>query len=218
MKAVLTKVDVEKAISDLVARGKKATMGAIHAALEHRGSMTTLMKLKAEIETAAQTITDSPEGVKTFREVWELAKEEGRQQLTGVADELRESIKALASENERLEGVALAAQNRATDAERIKARVEGEVNQVRSQLEMELKLTTSAFAEASAKAAVAFQSLAETQAAHAKQVDSLKSEISAATQKSHALELQVARTTALLEAKNVELPAAPAKKSKATAD
>jgi len=216
MKQVLTKEDVEKVISSLIARGKKPTFASIHAALDNRGSMTTLIKLRAEIETAAQTITDSPEGLKAFREVWELAKDEGRLQMTSVADDLREAIKALAGENERLEGVALAAQNHAAEAAQAKSRVEAETNQMKSQLEAELKQRTAALATASSEAADAFRNLAETRAAHTTQLDTLKSEITAVTQKSHALELKLERTTALLEAKSAELPAAPAKKSKST--
>jgi hypothetical protein len=128
MKQVITKDDVEKAINDLRARGKKPTLAAIHAALDYRGSMTTVVNQKAEIETAAQTITDSPEGLKAFREVWALAEEEGRQQLTGVAEELRESITALATENDRVEGVAVTAQNHAAEAEKVKAQVENEMS------------------------------------------------------------------------------------------
>jgi hypothetical protein len=120
MKQVLTKDDVAKAISDLMARGKKPTLATIHATLDRRGSMTTLVNLKAEIDHDAQTIRDSPEGLEAFREVWALAVEEGRQQLNGVAEDLRESITALATENERLEGVAVAAQNHAVDTDQAK--------------------------------------------------------------------------------------------------
>jgi hypothetical protein len=47
------------------------------------------------------------------------------------------------------------------------------------------------------------------------QMDSLKSEISSATQKSHQLEFQVARANGLLEAKGVETATVQAKKPKA---
>ena len=62
-------------------------------------------------------MTDSSEGLKAFRVVWALAVDEGRKQQDAVLLELRDSIKALATENERLEGTAMAAQNHATELE-----------------------------------------------------------------------------------------------------
>jgi len=92
MKQILIKEDVVKVIGDLVGQGKKPTLAALHAALNNRGSMSTLVRLKAEIEAAAQPVTDSPDALKTFRDVWALAVEEGRQQQSAVLAELRESI------------------------------------------------------------------------------------------------------------------------------
>ena len=216
MKKVLTKADVEKAINGLIASGKKPTLSTIHASLNNRGSLTTLIDLKAEIDAAAQIITDSPEALKVFREVWALAQDENRQLLAGAADELRETIRALSIENERVEGLASAAQNQAADAEHAKSQAEGELTRIKCQLEAELKQSAAALAAASVEAAGAFRSLAEAHAAHATELNSLKSEIAAATQNSHEFELQVARTTALLEAKIVELRATPAKKCRSS--
>jgi hypothetical protein len=39
--------------------------------------MSTLVRLKTEIETAANTANDSAEGLKAFRAVWSTAVEEG---------------------------------------------------------------------------------------------------------------------------------------------
>ena len=80
MKQLLTKEEVAKAIKDLEAQGKKVTCTSLHAALGNRGSMSTLLRLKAEIEGSPAPIADSPTGLKTFREVWTLAVTEGRQQ------------------------------------------------------------------------------------------------------------------------------------------
>jgi uncharacterized protein YhaN len=93
--------------------------------------------------------------------------------------------------------------------------MEAELMQIKSQLEKELKQTTTALTEASAKAAAAYESLAEVQTAHATQMVSLKSDLTAATQKAHELELEVVRTSALLESKAVELPPSTGKKTKA---
>jgi hypothetical protein len=63
MKQIITKEEVGKAIIDLVGQGKKPTLAALHAALNNRGSMSTLVRLKAEIEAASQPAGDSPEGL-----------------------------------------------------------------------------------------------------------------------------------------------------------
>ena len=147
MKQIITKEEVGKAILDLAGQGKKPTLAAVHAALNNRGSMSTLVRLKAEIEAAAQPVTDSPEGLKAFREVWALAVDEGRKQQDAVLVELRESVKALATENERLEGTALAAQNHAAEIEQAKSRAETELSRVKTHVEGELKQAKTALAD-----------------------------------------------------------------------
>ena len=204
MKQILTKEEVGKAIRDLVSQGKKPTLAAVHAALNNRGSMSTLVRLKAEIEAAAQPVTDSSEGLKAFREVWALAVDEGRKQQEIVLAELRESIKALATENERLEGMAMAAQNQAGELELAKSRAETELRQVRAQADGEFKQSKTALADATAQAAGALQKLAEAQTTHAGQIGALQAELTAAVRKAHELELQLVRATALLEAKGIQ--------------
>jgi hypothetical protein len=54
MKQIITNEEVSKAMADLATQGKKPTLSALHAALNNRGSMSTLVRLKAEIEAAAQ--------------------------------------------------------------------------------------------------------------------------------------------------------------------
>ena len=203
MKQILGKDEVEKAMGDLVGQGKKPTLNALHAALNHRGSMSTLVRLKAEIDAAAQPVSDSPEGLKAFREVWALAVEEGRQRQEAVIGELRENLKVLASENERLEGTAIAAQNHATEREQAAVRAEAELRQVKASLDGELKRANTALAEASSLAAGTLQKLTEAQAAHSTQVAALQSDLAAAVRKAHELELQVVRNSALLEAKGI---------------
>jgi chromosome segregation ATPase len=216
MKQILAKEDVERAMADLSAKGRKTTLAALHAALDHRGSMSTLVRLKAEIEAAAQPVTDSPEGLKAFREVWALAVDEGRKQQEAVLVELRESVKALATENERLEGTALAAQNHAAEIEQAKSRAETELSRVKTHVEGELKQAKTALAEAATQAAGALQKLAEAQAAHATQVAALQADLTAAMRKDHELELQLVRAVALLEAKGIQPAAAESRKPKHT--
>ena len=72
MKQIITKDDVAKAIQDLVEKGKKPSLAAIHASLNGRGSMSTLVRLKAEIDATAKSDADSPEELKAFREIWSM--------------------------------------------------------------------------------------------------------------------------------------------------
>jgi chromosome segregation ATPase len=216
MKQILAKEDVERAMADLSAKGRKTTLAALHAALDHRGSMSTLVRLKAEIEAAAQPVTDSPEGLKAFREVWALAVDEGRKQQDAVLVELRESVKALSTENERLEGTALAAQNHAAEIEQAKSRAETELSRVKTHVEGEMKQAKTALAEATTQAAGALQKLAEAQAAHATQVAALQADLTAAVRKAHELELQLVRAVALLEAKGIQPATAESRKPKHT--
>jgi hypothetical protein len=216
MKQIITKEEVGKAMADLATQGKKPTLSALHAVLNNRGSMSTLVRLKAEIEAAAQPMIDSPEGLKAFRDVWALAVEEGRQQQEAVLLELRESIKSLAAENERLEGTALAAQNRAGELEQAKSRAETELAQFKIHVEGELKHARTGQAEATTQAAGALQNLAESRAAHAAQVAALQGDLTAAVRKAHELELNLVRAEALLEAKGIQPATAESRKPKHT--
>src|ERR1017187_9922873 len=103
MKQVLTKQDVVKALAELSAKGKKATLAMLHAAVGNRGSMSTLVRIKGEIEAEAQPVEDSAEALHAFREIWALAVEQGRKQQESVLFECRESLKVLCAENERFD-------------------------------------------------------------------------------------------------------------------
>lgn len=206
MKQIITKEDVSKAMLNLASAGKKTTINAIYAALNGRGSMSTIVRLKAEIDAATKSETDSSAGIKAFREVWALAVDEGRKQQEVVLIELRDSLKALAVENERMEGATMALQNQINDLEKAKSRAETELNQVRVRTEGEVKLARTALTEATTQAAAALQRLAEAQTSHARQIAALQAELTAATRKSHDLEMQLVRSSALLEAQEITQP------------
>ncbi|HZM02006.1 MAG TPA: hypothetical protein VFC44_03195 [Candidatus Saccharimonadales bacterium] len=161
-------------------------------------------------------MTDSPDGLKTFRDVWALAVEEGRQQQSTALAELRENIKALAAENERLEGTAMAAQNRAAELEQAKSRAETELSQFKILVEEEMKEARTAQAEATTQAATALQNLAESRGAHVAQVATLQADLTTAVRKAHELELNLVRAEARLEAKGIEPPTAASRKPKYT--
>lgn len=202
MRQIVTREDVAKAIQDLAAQGKKPTLAAIHAALDHRGSMSTLVRLKAEIDAALSEPTESEAALKSFREVWRLAVEDGRRQQQAQVQELREGMTILANENERLEGSAVAARNRMEDLE--KARVEAEVEHAkfRTVSAEELEDARKASTEATSRLAAALEELAECQSARVVEVKLLQDELKIAVQKSHELELKLVRGIALMEAKN----------------
>jgi hypothetical protein len=200
MKQIISKEDVAKAMHDLAAQGKKATLATLHAALNNRGSMSTLVRLKAEIDAAAQPVSDSPDALKAFREMWALAVEEGRAQHEAVVAEFRENLKALASENERLEGIAIAAQNRAAELEQAASSAEAELNRVRTEQGRALDQSQSALVAASAQVADALQKLAAIQSARADEVASLQKDLAAAVAKAHELELKLVRAQVLAEA------------------
>lgn len=193
MKQVITKADVEKAINDLKAQGKKTTLGTIHAALDHRGSITTVMNLRNEIEAASLKQTHCPEAIKAFQEVWALAVEEGRKQQQGIIAGLQEDLKTLGATNDTLSGEASAANARAN-----------EFGQIKASLEERLASSQAALAEAGTQAADALKKLVETQEVSSSQVATLQAELKAAVQMAHDFELQLARALAHLEAKGVQ--------------
>lgn len=203
MKPVITKEEVGGAIRQLAAQGKKPTLVALHAALDHRGSMSTLVRLKAEIDAEAQRPTDSPDALDAFREVWDLARAAGRKEQEQALAELRESIKALALENERLEGAAGAAQKRAADLEAAKSDTDAELNRLRISAEHDLSQATITISNAGSQAAKALQDLAEARNAYATRFATLQAELTAAHQTAHEFELQLVRARTLLETKGL---------------
>jgi hypothetical protein len=200
MKQVITREEVATAMSGLSAKnGKKATLAALHAALGGRGSMTTLIRLKNELETAAQGIVDSDEGLKAFREVWALALQEGRQQQEAVITELRDNLQTVLIENEKLEGVAASALERVASFEEAKARADAVSAKTKADLENQLSQERTAVIRATEQARQALEQLAQEQANRASEVAGLRSELDKAVGKAHTLELELVRARALLE-------------------
>ncbi len=199
MKQILTKEEVGNAIGQLVSQGKKPTLVALHAALDNKGSMSTLVRLKAELEADTHRPSDSPDALETFREVWELARTEGRKGQEQALAELRESLNALAAENERLEGKAAGLQKRAADLETAKSDAEAELNRLRMSAEHDLSQATATIGEAGSQAAKALQELAEARGAYATRFAELQQQLTSACQKAHDFELQLTRARTLLE-------------------
>jgi len=201
MKQILKKEDVAKAMADLVANGKKPTLAAIHAALGNRGSTSTLIKLKTEIDTAANTVPDSDEALQSFREIWALAMEEGRKQNEVKVSELTANIKVVCQENERLEGEAIALKDQVASLEKEKSNLETGSAKVKAELESQLNQAQGALVEAGGHARKAFEQLAQTQSAHAAELTALRVERDSAMEKSRVTELELAVCKARMEAK-----------------
>jgi len=200
MKQILTRDEVAKAITDLAGKtGKKPTLAAIHAALGGKGSMTTLIRLKNEVEAAAQSPVDSEDGLKTFREVWALAVQEGRQQQEAVVAEMRDNLQTVLIENERLEGVASNAMERADRGAEARARTEAALGAVKAEYERRLGAANAALLTANEQARHALDQLATERAERATEVTALRAELVKAAVRSHDLELQLVRAQALLE-------------------
>lgn len=200
MKQILTRDEVAKAISDLAGKnGKKPTLAAIHAALGSKGSMTTLIRLKNEVEAAAQNHADSEEGLKTFREVWALAVQEGRQQLGSVVAEMRENLQTVLVENERLEGATSSAVQRADRSAEAQAKAEAACAELKAGYERRLGEASTSLIQATDQARQALDQLATERAERATEVTGLRAEITKAVVRCHELELQLVRARALLE-------------------
>ena len=203
MKQLITKEEVGDAIRQLIGQGKKPTLVALHAALENKGSISTFVRLKGEIDAEAQRSTDSPDALEAFREVWDLARAEGRTEQEQAVAELRDNLRSLASENERLEGMAAAAQKRATDFEGQKFKAETELGLFRISAERDLSRAASTMRDSGIQAETALRELADARSAHATQVATLQAELTAAHRSAHEFELQLVRARALLEAKGL---------------
>jgi chromosome segregation ATPase len=194
MKQIIDKESVEKAITDLKASGKKVTLMALHGALGHRGSMSTLVKIKAELEAEAQPVRDSEEGLQAFREIWALAREEGRRQQESVNAGLQQDIQTLARENERLEGEATASANEAREFQKAKLHAETELADVKRQLAK----SQDSLIQANKETQAALEKFAAEQAAH----QGTHQELKKAIKKAHELELDLVRSRALLDAQS----------------
>jgi len=208
MKQILAKEDVERAMADLSAKGRKTTLAALHAALDHRGSMSTLIRLKAEIEAPPSTPHDSEEALNAFRELWNTAQEDARKQQGATIADLQETLKMLATENERLDGVAAAAERRCAELEQAKTAAETEALQIRAKLESDLSRAQGALSDANAQAARALEKLAKVQSEHAAELADMQRKLSETLAKAHDQEIRLVRAEASATAKAAARPKA----------
>lgn len=195
MKSILIKQDVAKAIDSLKALGKKPTIQALHSALGNKGSLSTLVKLKAEIEADTVAGRDSEEGLKAFRDVWSLAVEEGRKQKDAELAEMRQALDAMANESQKVEGEVAAANERVDVLDR-------NCSELRAELAKANERVTSARATSeqnATKLSEALAMVAKIQQNHATEMADLRRQLTEAVKQSHALEIKLARAEAKLE-------------------
>jgi chromosome segregation ATPase len=202
MKPILNRENVAKAMQDLKDNGKAITLGTLHAALGFRGSMTTVNKLFKEIKASEKpTAEPNEEALKNFREVWTRAMDEGRKQNETIIQQQDADLQALGQENERLDGLAMAAQEQAEILQKEKSSLESELARARADLGNQLSQAQTALVEANQRVSHAFEQLAQTQSTHAKEMAALLVERDAAVAKSHGTELELATCKARLETK-----------------
>lgn len=201
MRKILQKEDVAKVLATLTTeKGKKPTITAIHAALGNRGSLSTLVKLLAEIEAAERPATEAGDAVHAFREMWRLAMDEGQKEAEATIKELKAVQFTLCQENERLDGVASAAQEQLATLEKEKSDLAMECAQARAKFENQLAQAQAALAEANGRSSQAFEKLSQVQSAHATELAALRADRDAAIKAQHAAEVALAATNARLEA------------------
>ena len=196
MKAIITKDDVAGAIEKLKASSKKTTLQAIHAALGNRGSISTLVKLKAEIEAGAVAVRDDEEGLKAFRDLWALAIEEGKKVKDAEISELREALDAIADEAEKAQGETLAARERLGS-------VEAQRDSLISDRAAANSALTSSRADGSthsSKIAEVLERVAKLQEEHATAIAAAANELKAEHDRAHKLEIELAKLQAVSEA------------------
>ena len=174
-----------KAIDDLKLQGRKITSTVLHAAVGNRGSMSTLLRLKNKIEGVQPPSEDSPAAIKSFHEVWALAVTEGRKEQENQVAQLREDLNALATENERLDGLAV-------DCAHVRATVEAERDSVLA----EQKALQANLVKATEETKQVLEKLAEERSVHARALAASREELSAETHKLHAVELEVVQLKA----------------------
>jgi len=202
MKPIITREGVADAIKKLNEAGQKATLSAIHAALGGKGSLSTLIKFKAELEQQATTPQDSAEGLTQFRALWAAAVGEGRKQLETQIGEIRAGLDALTAENERLEAAAIADANRLDE-------IQGQRDKLIDELSQANKAATEARAageQHAVKLAHALEQIQTTQRHSMEEYKSLQAQITAWKEKAHALEVE--RATLTEQKKSAEKEAA----------
>jgi len=195
MQAVITKEDVAKALVELTEQGKRPSATAIRALLG-RGSLSTVIKLKSELEAGAIAAKESEEALRMFRSVWDMAFQEGRKHSHEELQTVRDDLLSSAAELGRLEGENALAVQQATDAKQQRESTLAELAHANEQV-IAARAANETSANERAALSERISSLHET---HGRVVTELQLKIEAANERAHQLELELARALAVLEA------------------
>jgi gamma-glutamylcysteine synthetase len=191
---LISRDEVAAAMKQLAGEGKKPSATAIRAVLG-RGSLSTVIKLKGEIESAVDSPPESEEGRRLFQKTWETAVAEGRRQVQEHLETARIDLQTAVAEVERLEGdlVGLRAANDAMQIELRQARAEAAAAS-----EQALAARAANESAANERAALSTQ-IAELYRSHAEAVAGLNAQLTAAQGRAHRFEVELARAQALLD-------------------
>lgn len=204
MKPTITKQAVADAVKALVDSGKKPTLAAIHAALGGKGSITTLVKLKAELDQDTTAPQDSTEGLTQFRTLWAAAVMEGKKSVEAQLQELRAGLDAVSLENERLEAAAIASETRINELLGQRDKLVNELSQAINEA-----VTARAQGEQNAiKLAECLERMERDRSLQVEEFRVMSDKIQAEREKTH--ELQVERATITEQLKQANNSAADA--------
>ncbi len=199
MRAILTKDLVRTAIGKLNHQGIKPTLAAIHDILGRRGSMTTLVRLKAEIDREGPPQGDAGELVRVAVRAEDAGGKQQGPFLLGSGERLTQ----LTKENERLVMALAAANNRLASLENQKMVVEAKMNELQ-QTELQLDDAHNTMYALLRHAVSRFLAeSAEHRQENREGVAKLLAELTRLGDRVHRLELGIGRANAPLEAKRV---------------
>jgi chromosome segregation ATPase len=187
-KQKIEKADVAKAIEALRAAGKNPTIQAIRAALGDQGSLTTIQQFKKELADEKLNAQDSPQALDSFRAIWASAVAEGRSQRDEEIRDLQETLTALSSEAEKLDGQAMALRAQTDDATRKYQEIAAKETALKDEL-----------AKARETAERNATKLVEVLERHQKELGELRVQVSEANSRAHGFELELAAARAKLE-------------------
>lgn len=168
MKDGITQADVLNAIQQLRAAGKNPTARAIHATLG-RGSFTTILSLRREIDSSSPIQTAEPDkgAQEHFLQVWHTAYTAGFNSRDAEVQDLKESLEGVRQEAEALQASEAAAQRKLAEAQEIRDNLAQQLTETTRQAN-EARLSQESYAADLAAAARSTQKLVDALEENAK--------------------------------------------------
>ncbi len=194
----VSKEEVAKAMEELGLKSGRPSIAKIRAKLK-KGSNTTILALRKEIETEARAAADCQDALKVFRELWAQAQDKAKKQHEDMVAAVDEDLKGICAENERLEGLASGAEERIAVLLQEKASAEAALIKAIEQGKQEVRQANEQLLKASEQARSALEQLTREQNEHAAELSGLRSELHQALKTTHALELETVRLQTLLD-------------------